>query len=387
MPDLHVPSLLWLVAFQLVLYALAWGLCGLLLRESRLAMAHWGGFLVLLGLGLWLAGGRDEPREWLYYNGTNVLSLLGFALMRRGTERFMRVPGSDLEQLIMVGSAMAVIAALGPSAEAAPWRIVLAYGVQAYTVLRAMFRIRSALAQEFGRTSIAFTFGPGVVIGILQVLLAGNQLAYWELPQEMQRNTAGNLGLMLLYLSGCAFFNIGFMAMVTLRLVTALRHATLADPLTGTLNRRGLDQTVAAEWQRHRRHGHPLALLVLDVDHFKRYNDTRGHSAGDDLLRELALQVKRCVRASDAVARVGGEEFLVLLPGADAAQAATLAERLRRQAAEQLGCTVSIGIAQAREDDAQWQSVFERGDRALYRAKAQGRNRVEMDDGSAPQAA
>ncbi|MFN0186211.1 MAG: diguanylate cyclase [Aquabacterium sp.] len=382
MTELHVPSLLWLVAFQLGLYAVAWGLCSLLLRESRVAVAHWGGFLLLLGLGLWLAGGRDEPRDWLHHNGTNVLALIGFAAMRRGTERFMRVRSSDVEQWAIVGPAVLLVAWLGPHADAAPARITLAYAVQAWTVLRCMFKVREALAQEFGRAAIACTFGPGVVIGILQLLLAGNQLLNWEQPQEMQRNTAGNLGLMMLYLGGCAFFNIGFMAMMTLRLVAELRRASMADPLTGLLNRRALDQVLAAEWQRHRRQRQPLALMLLDVDHFKRINDTRGHSAGDEALVNLADLLRHSVRTTDAVARLGGEEFLIVLPGAERAQAAVLAERLRRQAAELLGTTVSIGIAQARAEDIAVQALVERSDQALYRAKAQGRNRVESDDGA-----
>src|SRR5262245_46555395 len=102
MTDTDLAPLQWLVAYQMGLHGLTWALCSLLLRESRAAMAHWGLFLGMLGAGLVLASLREEPRQWLYYNGANILAILAFAMMRRGSEKFMKVDRHDHEQLVLL---------------------------------------------------------------------------------------------------------------------------------------------------------------------------------------------------------------------------------------------------------------------------------------------
>ncbi|MBN9424511.1 MAG: hypothetical protein BGO63_16895 [Candidatus Accumulibacter sp. 66-26] len=158
--------------------------------------------------------------------------------------------------------------------------------------------------------------------------------------------------------------------------------ATLAsrDGLTGALNRRAGDERLAAEVQRAGRSGQALAALMVDVDHFKRVNDSFGHAAGDTVLREVGALLGSAVRGSDSVIRYGGEEFLVLLPDTDAAGAAALAEKLRGALAAECGreiggVTASLGVAAARGAiDAE--ALLRAADRALYAAKAGGRNRV-----------
>ena len=121
-------------------------------------------------------------------------------------------------------------------------------------------------------------------------------------------------------------------------------------------------------------------MLLIDIDHFKRINDTLGHAAGDSVLMHLSSLLQRHVRAEDIVGRMGGEEFLLVLPDTLSAQALSLAERLRALVrAEALGTTISIGIAMARTDDEQAENVIARADAALYRAKEGGRNRIELD--------
>lgn len=378
MSDASIHLTLWLVALQMLLYAAAWGVCGALLRESRAAMAHWSVFLLLLGGALALAAGRGEPRAWIFYNGSNLLSVIGFALMRRGTERFMRQGTSDREQVAVLLPVLAVIAFASPGADAAPLRIVAVYTGHAYCILRAMWAIRAPLVREFGRPAVAATLVPGVAIGIVQAGMAIAQLARWSHPMEMQHDTPANAALMALYLGGAAVLNIGFMALLTMRLVSALREASQIDPLTGLYNRRAIRQALEHAWQTHRRSHQALSLLVVDVDHFKQINDGRGHAAGDQVLIGLAALLQRQVRTVDMVGRIGGDECLLLLPGADESQALVLAERLRQQVdGAALGASVSIGVAQARRDDGSIEMVMARADQALYRAKSLGRNRVE----------
>ncbi|MBC3487749.1 sensor domain-containing diguanylate cyclase [Pseudomonas kermanshahensis] len=164
--------------------------------------------------------------------------------------------------------------------------------------------------------------------------------------------------------------------------------ATLAatDSLTGLANRRRLDQVLRQEWARAQRNHKPLAVLMVDVDHFKAFNQRHGHAGGDHALREVAKCIEGCIRRpADLAARYGGEEFQVILPETDLAGATLLAERIRASVAalapfanDTRAVTVSIGIglyeANPQHDLA---SVLGAADEALYRAKANGRNRVE----------
>lgn len=161
-------------------------------------------------------------------------------------------------------------------------------------------------------------------------------------------------------------------------------QASLVDALTGVKNRAAFDQALRREVELAHRRKSPLSVMLLDVDFFKRINDTHGHSAGDLALRTVARATEESVRSSDIVFRYGGEEFVVLLSGTDTEGAALLAERVR-EAIERtvigfLGkdpVTVSLGVASLHpwEDGA---ALFQRSDEALYQAKRNGRNRVEI---------
>lgn len=161
-----------------------------------------------------------------------------------------------------------------------------------------------------------------------------------------------------------------------------LNQASITDPLTGLRNRRGTRQAVdtlqAADT--------PFAVVALDIDHFKRVNDTYGHTAGDEVIQGMAQLMRDCSRPTDVLCRNGGEEFLILLPGAGAKEAAGMAERLRRKTEARrlsgaLEITVSAGVAQWPAGGADVEKVFQAADAALYSAKQQGRNRVVIHAG------
>jgi diguanylate cyclase (GGDEF)-like protein/PAS domain S-box-containing protein len=165
----------------------------------------------------------------------------------------------------------------------------------------------------------------------------------------------------------------------------ALRRSVACDHLTGLANRRALFEASERELERWRRAPRPLSMVLVDADHFKRINDTFGHATGDAVLRHLAEGLSATFRAMDVVARLGGEEFVVLLPGCDEDAATAVAERLCERIAAQpvvvdgarVHCTVSIGVASMDEDVAGVEELIERADKAMYAAKAAGRNRVE----------
>jgi diguanylate cyclase len=173
------------------------------------------------------------------------------------------------------------------------------------------------------------------------------------------------------------------------QLIDALVDLSSRDALTGLANRRSFDLALAREIDRVARSGEPALLLTLDIDHFKRVNDTYGHGAGDLVLKAVAGALLDCVRPMDFVARVGGEEFAIVLPNCPSAFGETVAERVRRRVermpvnvgpGQTLAVSVSIGGAFApqwvRSTPTLW---VERADQQLYRAKSLGRNLVQLE--------
>ncbi len=163
----------------------------------------------------------------------------------------------------------------------------------------------------------------------------------------------------------------------------------ITDALTGLFNRRYMENHLGTLVEQAVARGKPLAVLALDIDHFKSINDTHGHDAGDDVLRDFAMRIKRSIRGIDLASRCGGEEFIIVMPETDMAVAASVAERLRRRIASEpfaisegtrvIPVTLSIGIASLRGRDDTPASLLKRADQALYRAKRDGRNRVVPD--------
>ena len=171
---------------------------------------------------------------------------------------------------------------------------------------------------------------------------------------------------------------------------TKLQELALRDGLTGLLNRRYWESCLEREFARHQRYDNPVSLVIFDIDHFKRVNDTYGHQTGDEVIRSVAEITSRLARETDFAGRYGGEEFVVLLPGTHLEGAAQFAERLRQAVEQQvldyqgspLSYTISLGVATISDDMANYQILLERADKALYASKEQGRNRVTL----APQA-
>jgi diguanylate cyclase (GGDEF)-like protein len=165
-----------------------------------------------------------------------------------------------------------------------------------------------------------------------------------------------------------------------------LRRASRSDRLTGLPNRSWFDERILAELSRARRYREPVALAMLDIDHFKVFNDTWGHAAGDYALRAVASAIQGAVRLSDMVVRYGGEEFVVLLPGMDGPAAVERVEAIRRQVEalpivlprrpEELHITLSGGVAVYGADGVEVEELLDRADERLFEAKSAGRNRV-----------
>jgi len=170
--------------------------------------------------------------------------------------------------------------------------------------------------------------------------------------------------------------------------VTATMQMAVVDELTGLYNRRYFDRHLALMLQKAQEQERDMAVMMLDIDYFKAVNDTHGHNAGDEVLREFAARLQRNIRGVDLACRFGGEEFVVLMPDTDYAQAQNIAERVRQAVADSpfvagtqrpLPVTVSVGVALNESHTDVPETMLKRADIALYAAKAQGRNRVVFD--------
>ena len=179
-------------------------------------------------------------------------------------------------------------------------------------------------------------------------------------------------------------FSVAVLSTPLMRSDIQHRNDAVIDPLTGMLNRKALDVRVHELGVQSLLTGDPVGLIVADLDHFKVVNDTHGHATGDVVLRDVAYVLRKHLRAFDLAYRLGGEEFVILLPGSDVQQTAELAGRLREgigagMLAGGVSVTVSFGVGASLQGEGfDYDSVFAEADEALYRAKRAGRNRVEL---------
>ena len=178
------------------------------------------------------------------------------------------------------------------------------------------------------------------------------------------------------------------LALANLKLRETLRSQSIRDPLTGLFNRRYMEESLEREMRRASRGRHPVGIIMLDLDHFKKFNDSYGHDAGDALLRIVGNTLQRSIRAEDIACRYGGEEFTLILPEASLIDAAQRAESIResirnlniQHRRQQLGgVTVSAGVAIFPDHGPTGDAVLRAADAALYQAKARGRDRVAIN--------
>jgi diguanylate cyclase (GGDEF)-like protein len=338
---------------------------------------YWALAFLPLGLGSALVGrGEDLPALLLMLREPVLLS--GYALLLIGLRQYLRLgqPWALAGTVVFAGMVLsALFVALYPSPAAR-----LGVRVVGIAVLMgaAVWSLRSVGEGALRGVRIFLQGACGLIAG-----LAVLRLLAILLPVDPARVLPFiNLASMVTTLSVLAVI-CGLVLLMTARMNEALLQLTIRDPLTGVFNRRGLDDAMATVLSFAKRVGRPVSVLACDIDHFKRVNDTHGHALGDEVLREFAQLLADSFHQGELVGRLGGEEFVVVLPGADAAGALREAERLLALVAAHrfavgegaFTLTASIGVATAPASQAAWAELIARADEALYEAKSQGRNR------------
>lgn len=373
-----------LVSLQLLLYAVLWLLCAAGLQVGRAAMLHWMGYALSSALAISLIAWRPDGPVWLTHSLSSFAMTMSLVLAGRGVEVFMGTRPSDKRLALIVLMALLGLAWIGP--HNTPARVALMSGLNLLALLLFMTRVRSVFLAEFGLpTTLAAALPPAALVGLNIFFLAQALLGE---NQDIASNSDAAEGAWMTTLIAAAAFNYLFLFLVGFRLVGALRRQARQDKLTGLHNRRAMEDRLQLEWERAQRYGKPFVVVCVDIDHFKLINDQHGHAMGDRALHMVASALQATARDTDHVSRVGGEEFLVLMPESSAnTEGMALAERLRTAVAElQLvsaeGAAVplnaSFGVAQSWPDDPDPERVLRRADQALYAAKHTGRNRVAL---------
>jgi diguanylate cyclase (GGDEF)-like protein len=327
--------------------------------------------------------GPPWPGAWLPIWVQALCGLLALGLLAAGVRRLLKLPARRwLAGLILaLGAAALLSGVLGQ--ETLSLRMALLGMALAGALSGLMLWRGTAGAAEHGPWQAALCL-PFLAISLLTLLMALFQPVY-HVP---------GVATQLLPVALHVWIPLSLMALAVRRLWLRIAHLARHDSLTGALNRRALDELLARARARLRR-GQGFAWIVLDVDHFKQINDELGHAGGDAALRHITRLLMEECREPDAVLRLGGEEFGLLLPGCDLAGATTLATRLRQRLMERplqwegrsLALQASFGVCQAQPaldagDDSE--ALLQRSDALLYQAKALGRNRVITELGEAP---
>jgi diguanylate cyclase (GGDEF)-like protein len=254
-----------------------------------------------------------------------------------------------------------------------------------------MFAVQSGTAALFftgtglaclGRSLRDSNVGDAIIACAALMMMVGVPVALY---QQFVLEDFGLANTIVFGVHSCAYVlvAVGFLASVLIEYQQHLSHLATEDPLTRLLNRRGLEDALHISLAQASRHGLPTAAIMADIDHFKKVNDSFGHDTGDSVINIVAKLLSQMCRSSDVVARTGGEEFLIVLPGTDLEAAKVLAERIRLAIGEhpllvdqqRIPVTISLGVASA-VGDVTLDGLAQDADRAMYLAKQGGRNRV-----------
>ncbi len=385
MDFLDVPTVLQISAVFNLMAAAAWLTLAqafrMAPRASRLMAAAHLVRIATQGCGECMAGWPVLLRQAVPEFGL----LAGMLLLMLALRRMLRSRQRPRDLAWVAGLGAAGIAGSLASGSSVAPQVAGAVGVTVLAAL-AVRDVAQGLGKQLSPFISACMTAPFAGLVALGLAHTGELLLMPDWNAQALGGEQPSPGRAVLWFVITAGITLNLIALLIWRLVSRIQHLTCRDPLTGALNRRAFQQALA-EAQARLMRGRGFALVMIDIDHFKRINDLHGHPAGDAALRHCVRLWQASLREVDHLGRLGGEEFCALLPLAsprDLGMAATVAERLRTQLAAQplqwqgqtLDLTASFGVALPVVGNADGEVALVRADAELYRAKAEGRNRV-----------
>lgn len=388
MPSFSATEIAFLmVACQQAVLAFGWLAGAALMAESRRAAMHWALYAALSAVSLVLFVVSVKPGIEPLRALANLCIVVSLVVLQRGVWAFFACPRPwRWHAGVLAAAGTATWFGLDPANGA--WRVAIVSGALSALCLSVGWDMqREARARMELRWGAVLSV-PLLLGGLVFGLRAGRAMVSpGTIVAEVTADSALNVSAAFSYLVIALVFQLTLVALVVTRGVVELRRASRYDALTGLLNRRAAQEALEDELQRSRRLGEPFSVLMIDADHFKSINDLHGHAVGDRALQHLGTLLSAQMRDIDRVGRWGGEEFIVLLPGTPLAQAQEVAERLRertqslppRWQERAVPLTVSLGVSQWAGPSDELSALMARADAAMYRAKANGRNRVEVE--------
>lgn len=345
--------------------------------RSIRGLTEWASALAMMFVAGLLAARRDALPAAITINASSVLLWGGTYLSYAGTRMFFGLPVRHRPWIIAI--ALLLLVQVWFTQVAPDYRVRMALTTSYAAIVSGL---HGWLIARQRPVTLARGMAISVLAGltVLQLLRLGTAFT-----STAQADFFGNDPWQAIYLTGLCMavllMAIALVLMASDRLHDELVHLASHDSLTNALTRRHITAACQAELERCRRHGRQMALLIMDLDHFKAINDTHGHQAGDAVLVWFVGRVRSVLRPPDQLGRFGGEEFVALLPEVSRQEAHGVAERIRaiaRVNAPVGHCSVSIGIAVSQAPDDTVDQLLARADAALYLAKAKGRDRTEI---------
>jgi len=383
--NLDVRTIIVMMSVLSLLFSALLTLAGLRVNHYR-GIWHWAAGSLFMGLGFAAAYFQEQPpfNLWFMVFGSSLVAL-GLCLQFNGITAFKTGRCDRYIPLLITALVFIVntwFAIISPDINARVIFNSLVIGLFNGACARALLiRIEQPLRTAYWFTGASFT-----VLAIL--LLLRSIMAFLAPPESYGIYSHSTINPLAFFVGNivqlCITF--GFVLMLNYRLSSDLQKLAATDVLTGALNRRSLEQEADRLSARCLRTGDTLAVLMIDVDHFKSINDHYGHPVGDEVLKRLAALVQQTIRIDDYFARYGGEEFCIMLPSTGEQEAWLIADRLRQNyeelimefEGETLRSTISIGVADSLHAGIDFSALIAAADKAMYQAKQQGRNRVVM---------
>ncbi|MFA5171040.1 MAG: GGDEF domain-containing protein [Sulfuriferula sp.] len=339
-----------------------------------------------VGVGLGLAYFFSAPTpgyEWAVVIGSTLIAV-GIGLQFNGIQKFKEVRTDWRISALIVVAVFCLnlwYAVLAPDVGARSIANSVLYAIGYASCARALFiPIVPPLRTAYWFTAFSFSMLATVLLARAVGIWLSSPGSFAGLYTQLPVNS------LLFFIASMVqlFITFGFVLMLNYRLVADMQTLASHDVLTGAFNRRSLEEEASLQWARHLRNRNAMAIMLIDIDHFKAINDQYGHQTGDEVLRRMVNIAQKTARAGDYFARFGGDEFCILLPTTTEAEALILAERLRETyeavimefVGRTLKCTITIGVADSAHVGADFSSLVAAADQALYRAKQDGRNRV-----------
>ncbi|MCX7095139.1 MAG: GGDEF domain-containing protein [Methylobacter sp.] len=383
--NLDSRTMMVMMSALVLLFSALLTLAGLHAGNAR-GVQHWALGSLCMGLGVGLSYTQLEPSAaaWVIVSGATLVAA-GIGLQFTGIQTFKEGRCNRYLPWLLIGLVFiqnVVFVFYNPDVHARVIANSLVFCLANGACARALFiRIEQPLRTAYWFTGASFLVVTAVFLARAVMVFMAPVHTYGLYVQTSINSVPLFIGSMA---QVCLAF--GFVLMLNSRLAADLQKLALNDALTGAFNRRSLEREAARLVARCARTGDTLAVMMIDVDHFKSINDRYGHPAGDEVLRCLAAVAQKTIRSDDYFARYGGEEFCILLPSTPEKDAWVLADRLRQSYAEMemavagevLRSTVSIGISDSAYSGLEFAVLVADADRAMYRAKQEGRNRVVM---------